>query len=70
MAVDKEGHIIVADSCNHRVHVWRADVSFLRTFGSQGDGPAQFKGPRGVAVDATTGHIIVADRGNKRIQVW
>jgi DNA-binding beta-propeller fold protein YncE/RNase P subunit RPR2 len=71
VAVDKEGHVIVADSDNHRVHVWRlSDGSFLRTFGAQGYGPGQFQEPAGVAVDASTGHIIVTDSGNHRVHVW
>jgi DNA-binding beta-propeller fold protein YncE len=71
VAVDKAGHIFVADSENHPVHVWRADDgSFLGTFGSKGGGPAQLNWPTGVTVDAATGHIIMADSGNKRVQVW
>jgi DNA-binding beta-propeller fold protein YncE len=59
----------VADSGNHRVHVWHADGSFLRTFGSRGRGQDQFNSPEGVAVD-TAGNVIVTDYGNHRVHVW
>ncbi|ELR15755.1 NHL repeatcontaining protein [Acanthamoeba castellanii str. Neff] len=70
VAVDAAtGNIIVADRDNHRVHVWQADGSFLRTFGSRGRGHGQFRRPEGVAVDVA-GNVIVADYGNHRVQVW
>ena len=51
VAVDAE-HVYVSDSGNNRIQVFRkADGSFVRTFGSQGTGPAQFHGLRGVTVD-------------------
>jgi DNA-binding beta-propeller fold protein YncE len=70
VADDAAGNVIVPDCGSHRVQVWRADGSFLCTFGSEGDGPAQFNRPTSVAVDGATGHIIVADSGNQRVQVW
>ncbi|ELR15801.1 Bbox zinc finger domain containing protein [Acanthamoeba castellanii str. Neff] len=71
VAVDAAtGHIVVADFDGRRVHVWRSDDgSCVRSFLNHGSGPAQFRCPRGVAVDEE-GHIIVADCFNHRVQVW
>jgi sugar lactone lactonase YvrE len=74
VAVDCEGNIIVADSCNNRVRkiAPNGTVSTLAGSGSQGfaDGPgasAQFDYPTGVAVDCA-GDIIVTDYGNHRVR--
>ncbi|MBX7214534.1 MAG: NHL repeat-containing protein, partial [Thermoflexales bacterium] len=40
----------------------------LKVVGGEGDGPGQFKAPRGVAVDKR-GRVLVADAGNHRVQV-
>ena len=42
--------VAIADMWNHRVVLYRlADAAFVRHFGSQGDAPGQFWGPRSVA---------------------
>jgi DNA-binding beta-propeller fold protein YncE len=41
--------------------------AFLGQFGSGGTGPGQFRGPEGVAFDAT-GNMWVADTENNRLQ--
>jgi sugar lactone lactonase YvrE len=73
-AVDGEGNIIIADMGNHRVRKLTRDgtVSTLAGSGSAGfaDGAgaaAQFKNPRGAAVDGE-GNIIIADRFNHRVR--
>ena len=63
------GEIIVADTQNHRIQVFRGDGVFLRKFGSRGSGDGQLNSPVGVAVDRV-GQIIVADADNHRIQVF
>jgi 4-amino-4-deoxy-L-arabinose transferase-like glycosyltransferase len=45
------------------------EVSFVMSWGGQGDGPGQFQEPRGVAV-SLEGLVYVADTGNGRIQVF
>ncbi|MFX0146007.1 MAG: PA14 domain-containing protein, partial [Candidatus Hodarchaeota archaeon] len=45
------------------------EVSFVISWGGQGDGPGQFQEPRGVAV-SLEGLVYVADTGNGRIQVF
>ena len=69
VALDAEGNVVVADSWNHRVQVFRLDGTFVRSFGSEGSGPGQMKKPWGVAVDGA-GQILVSERGNHRVQVF
>ena len=61
VAVDGSGHIIVADSSNHRIQVFRADGTFVLKFGQNDNTTdnAYLYCPGGVAVDSS-GHIIVA----------
>ena len=68
VAVDADGHIVVADKNNHRVQVVRRDGSVVRVIGSEGTGPGQFKHPAGVAVDLE-GNLVVGEFGNCRVQV-
>ena len=51
-----------------RISVWDKSGKFLRSFGSWGSGPAQFKTPHDIAMD-DKGRLWVADRGNHRIQI-
>jgi hypothetical protein len=74
VAVDGEGSIIIADTCNHRVRKITPDgtVSMLAGSGTGGfeDGAgaaAQFNGPCEVAVDGE-GSFIIADGGNHRVR--
>ena len=69
MAVDEEGHYIVADSRNDRVQIFTSAGTFVAAFGSSGTGPGQFERPSGVCV-SPDGDIIVVDFGNHRVQVF
>ena len=44
------------------------DSTFIRSFGSKGDGDGEFLHPTGIAID-NTGRLMVADRDNHRIQI-
>ncbi len=69
VAFDSAGHIIVADTRNHRVQVLRySDGSHVRTIGSEGRGNGQFRFPWGVVIDGQ-GRIIVSEYRNDRIQL-
>jgi len=52
-----------------RISKFRADGTFIKTFGSYGYGPGQFRGPHALAFDSK-GRLFVADRGNRRIQIF
>jgi hypothetical protein len=71
VAWDKQGNIYVADGIgnNNRVAKFRPDGSFLKHWGSTGEGQGQFRGVKAIAIDAQ-GNVYVADAGNKRIQVF
>ncbi len=69
VAVDEEGHIIVADSRNHRVQIFSSSGVFLRKFGSQGSGRGEMDRPSGICI-SPEGLIIVVDFGNDRVQVF
>ena len=51
-----------------RISRFTKDSKFIRSFGRLGSGPAEFKTPHDVAMDAE-GRLLVADRGNYRIQI-
>ncbi len=38
IAVDRQNNILVANQYNHRVQIFKADGSFLHSFGKQGKG--------------------------------
>ncbi|NJL04925.1 MAG: TIGR03663 family protein [Chloroflexaceae bacterium] len=66
ITIDRRGRVYVADTQNHRVHLYAANGNLIRTFGSQGSGENQFNEPRGLAVDADD-NVYVADTWNARI---
>jgi len=73
-AVDGEDNIIIADMGNHRVRKITRDDTVITLAGSGSAGltdgagaAAQFKNPRGAAVD-DEGNIIIADRFNHRVR--
>lgn len=52
-----------------RISKFDKDGKFLKTFGSYGYGPSQFRGPHSLAMDSR-GRLFVADRGNRRILIF
>jgi hypothetical protein len=70
VAWDADGNIFVADGIgNARVAKFTRDGVFVKSWGSRGTEPGQFKTAHGIAVDAG-GNVYVGDRGNNRIQVF
>src|SRR5215469_4864463 len=64
-----ESHTDVADpKLVARVSVFDKNGKFLRSFGSAGTGPGEFRTPHALAWDSQ-GRLIVADRHNHRIQI-
>ena len=52
-----------------RISKYSSDGKFIKSFGSYGYGPGQFRGPHSLAFDSR-GRLFVADRGNRRIQIF
>lgn len=69
VTTDSEGFILVADSGNSRVQVFRGDGTFLAGFGSNGSDPGRFKGIEALGF-AKNGDLIVCDRENNRVQIF
>jgi sugar lactone lactonase YvrE len=51
-----------------RISVFTKDGKYLRSFGSLGAGPGQFRTPHDIDMDSQ-GRLFVSDRGNMRIQI-
>lgn len=50
-----------------RISRFTADGKYISSFGKLGSGPAEFRTPHDLVIDAQ-GRLVVADRGNRRIQ--
>ena len=66
-AVDSSGNIWQVETGANRVDEYSGSGEFIITFGSEGTGNGQFKGPQGVAVDSS-GNVWVTDMGNNRVE--
>ncbi len=67
-AQDGRTWLIASAKSSHRLVVFDGDSGErLRTVGSEGNGPGQFKRPNGVAVYGD--HLFVVERDNRRVQV-
>jgi len=70
VAWDAAGNIYVADGIgNSRIAKFDKNGKFVKSWGSTGSDPGQFREIRGIVIDAQ-GLVYVADAGNKRIQVF
>ena len=69
VAYGRNGLWAVADTSNHRVHIFddKDKDHLVKTFGGSGSGDYQFSNPHGVAFDSHN-HLYVADTGNHRVQ--
>ncbi|MDH5528290.1 MAG: 6-bladed beta-propeller [Nitrospirota bacterium] len=65
----QRGHLIAADTGNHRVLVFDRDGVQIKEIGHRGDQPGEFNFPTHVAVDGA-GNIYVSDSLNFRVQVF
>lgn len=68
LAFDKDGNILVADSCNHRIQIFSKEGKWVSSFGNPGTGPLEFSYPYDVKVDKA-GNIYICEFGNSRIQI-
>jgi DNA-binding beta-propeller fold protein YncE len=67
MAFDRQGRLLVADACNHRIQIFNTDGRFLGAFGSAGQALGQMMYPYDIAV-APDGDLYVCEYGNSRVQ--
>ena len=71
VAITSGGDIVVCDTNNHRVQLFRADGTFVRQWGSEGAAAGQFQFPCSVAISSTDElYMFVADTYNHRVQVF
>ena len=69
LAVDKAGHVMVCDTDNHRIQVFKLNGEFAAKFGRRGSKLGEFNQPCGLAV-FSDGRIVVSDDENHRIQIF
>lgn len=81
VVVAPDGSIFVAEAHNDqyldqgattgvgRISKWSPDGKLIKTFGTYGYAPGQFRGAHALAFDSK-GRLFVADRGNRRIQIF
>ena len=60
LSVDKAGHLLVCDSSNHRVQVFKLNGEFITKFGASGKERKRFRRPMSTAF-LSDGRIIVTD---------
>ena len=69
VAFDDEGRLFILDSDTRQVTVVDPDGTPTTRFGSQGDGPGQFRSPQSLAVLAS-GDVAVADAGRGGVLIF
>jgi len=67
LALGPDGLIYVADSCNHRIQVFRKTGELVKVIGSEGTGVGELNYPYDVAF-GPKGDLYVVERGNHRVQ--
>lgn len=66
LALDASGNIYVGDSYRNRIQVFDANGTFIRKWGSLGNGTNQYYYPQKIRFDAT-GNLFIADAINNRV---
>ena len=81
VAIAADGSIFIAEAHNDqfmdqnapqgvgRISKWTPEGKLVKTFGTYGYGPGQFRGAHALSFDSK-GRLFVADRGNRRIQIF
>jgi hypothetical protein len=67
LGIDPAGYVYVADITYSRIEKFTTQGTFVRRWGTFGDGPGQFQGPEDVAAD-TACNVYVSDASSHRIQ--
>lgn len=63
----RAGSIVVCDHDLHQIQIFRADGSYVSSFGKEGTQKGDFMNPRDVATTAD-GNILVCDKSNHRCE--
>jgi sugar lactone lactonase YvrE len=70
VAWDSDGNIYISDGyVNSRVAKYDKNGDWVKSWGSKGTGPGQFRLPHAIAIDRNN-NIYVGDRTNRRVQVF
>ena len=70
VAWDSEGNIYITDGyVNSRVAKYDKNGDWVKSWGSKGTGPGQFRLPHSIGIDRNN-NVYVGDRSNHRIQVF
>jgi DNA-binding beta-propeller fold protein YncE len=67
LELSEEGHLWVADACNHRIQIFDQDGKLIRFWGKHGFEPGEMHYPYCLALDGA-GHVYVSEFGNHRVQ--
>ncbi|MBA2565668.1 MAG: hypothetical protein H0V09_09640 [Gemmatimonadetes bacterium] len=62
LAPDYFGNVYVTDTGNGTIYKFKGDLTFLTSYGSQGEGDYQLDEPRGIAIWKRFGQVFVAER--------
>ena len=68
LSFNRDGHVMVCDSGNHRMQVFERSEKFGTTFGTKGSGKGELNWPLSTA-NLSDGRIVVCDKNNNRIQI-
>ena len=68
IALDKNYHVFVVDSENHRVQKFTLDGKFIASVGTMGNNPLQFYYPKDIAYNSVNDRLYILD-GNDQVQV-
>ena len=69
IAVDREGHLWIADAHLDRVSLYSAEGNLLTSIGGPGSAPGSFSFPAGIAAHPD-GRVAVIDSFNRRLQIF
>ncbi|NLX95594.1 MAG: hypothetical protein GXY83_05410 [Rhodopirellula sp.] len=67
LSLDEQGHLWVADACNHRIQVFDREGKLLHLWGSLGSGPGQLYYPYDLVLGPAN-VVYVVEYGNHRVQ--
>lgn len=62
LAIDFYNNIYVTDQKNHVIYKFRADLTYLTTFGAKGKDKNEFIEPRGIGIWRRLGQVIIAEK--------